>query len=103
MAVDCISLKHNFLSVQQMAVEKRRPGRVCVVVLGDVGRSPRMCYHAESLAARGHAVDVVGYVRQDAAKLSVSRAASLYSLWAVPGWISGWFSGVGDVVGFVFS
>ena len=72
-----------------MAVSKRRPGRVCVVVLGDVARSPRMCYHAQSLAARGHAVDLVGYVRQDAAQLAVARAASLYPLWPVPGWIAG--------------
>lgn len=36
--------------------------RTAVVVLGDVGRSPRMCYHAEALAAQGVDVDVVGYV-----------------------------------------
>lgn len=34
---------------------------VCVVVLGDIGRSPRMQYHALSLAAEGHKVDIVGY------------------------------------------
>ncbi|KAE8210834.1 hypothetical protein CF327_g5342 [Tilletia walkeri] len=32
-----------------------------VVVLGDVGRSPRMCYHAESLANQGWKVGLVGY------------------------------------------
>ena len=32
-----------------------------VVVLGDVGRSPRMCYHAQSLAEDGWRVAVVGY------------------------------------------
>lgn len=32
-----------------------------VVVLGDVGRSPRMCYHIESLADEGWKVSVVGY------------------------------------------
>ncbi|KAF0297898.1 Chitobiosyldiphosphodolichol beta-mannosyltransferase [Amphibalanus amphitrite] len=72
-----------------MAVTKRHPGRVCVVVLGDVGRSPRMCYHAQSLASRGHPVDVVGYMRKDAEKLAVARSATLYPLWQVPGWISG--------------
>jgi beta-1,4-mannosyltransferase len=36
--------------------------RAAVVVLGDIGRSPRMCYHAEALAAHGVDVDVVGYV-----------------------------------------
>ena len=32
-----------------------------VVVLGDVGRSPRMCYHAQSLAEDGWRVAIVGY------------------------------------------
>lgn len=35
--------------------------RVAVVVLGDLGRSPRMLYHAKALAARGVDVDLVGY------------------------------------------
>ncbi|KAJ1734666.1 mannosyltransferase, partial [Coemansia biformis] len=35
--------------------------RVAVVVLGDIGRSPRMQYHALSLARSGHQVDFVGY------------------------------------------
>lgn len=35
--------------------------RVCVVVLGDVGRSPRMQYHSLSLADTGFDVDIVGY------------------------------------------
>jgi beta-1,4-mannosyltransferase len=35
--------------------------RVAVVVLGDLGRSPRMQYHALALAAAGHEVDLVGY------------------------------------------
>ncbi|KAB2574121.1 hypothetical protein BFW01_g5369 [Lasiodiplodia theobromae] len=34
---------------------------VQVVVLGDIGRSPRMQYHAISLAKHGHNVDIVGY------------------------------------------
>lgn len=37
------------------------PRHVVVVVLGDVGRSPRMQYHAMSLAAHGVAVTLVGY------------------------------------------
>ncbi|XP_034255982.1 chitobiosyldiphosphodolichol beta-mannosyltransferase [Thrips palmi] len=34
---------------------------VCVVVVGDVGRSPRMQYHALSLAKEGFDVDLIGY------------------------------------------
>ena len=39
-----------------------RAARVTVVVLGDLGRSPRMCYHALALADAGVQVDLVGYV-----------------------------------------
>jgi beta-1,4-mannosyltransferase len=37
------------------------PCRVAVVVLGDLGRSPRMQYHALALAEDGADVDLVGY------------------------------------------
>ncbi|VDK25197.1 unnamed protein product [Anisakis simplex] len=32
-----------------------------LVVLGDIGRSPRMCYHAKSLADKNYRVQIVGY------------------------------------------
>ncbi|XP_054155246.1 chitobiosyldiphosphodolichol beta-mannosyltransferase-like [Oppia nitens] len=35
--------------------------RVCVCVLGDIGRSPRMQYHSISLAQNGLAVDLIGF------------------------------------------
>lgn len=38
---------------------------VQVVVLGDVGRSPRMQYHALSIANHGGTVDLVGYVESE--------------------------------------
>lgn len=34
---------------------------VQVLVLGDIGRSPRMQYHAMSIAKHGGSVDLVGY------------------------------------------
>lgn len=34
---------------------------VVVIVLGDLGRSPRMQYHAASLLKEGHSVSMVGY------------------------------------------
>lgn len=34
--------------------------RVCVVVLGDIGRSPRMQYHVKSLLSENFSVDVIG-------------------------------------------
>ena len=35
--------------------------RVCIVVMGDIGRSPRMQYHALSLAENGYIVDIIGH------------------------------------------
>ena len=40
-------------------MEKRK--HIVVLVLGDVGRSPRMQYHALSLLENGHYVTLVGY------------------------------------------
>ena len=52
-----------FLLHRQVARQKAAPrGRVAVVVLGDFGRSPRMQYHALSLADQSSkAVCVVAY------------------------------------------
>lgn len=35
--------------------------RICILVLGDVGRSPRMQYHALSCAKAGYDVELVGF------------------------------------------
>ena len=35
--------------------------RYQILVLGDIGRSPRMQYHALSIASHGRSVDLVGY------------------------------------------
>src|SRR5438132_1649148 len=39
-----------------------RTVRVTVVALSDLGRSPRICYHALALAEAGSRVELVGYV-----------------------------------------
>lgn len=55
--------------------------RVAVVVLGDIGRSPRMQFHAVSLADHGHNVDLIGYL--DSApmqRLTESRNIRIKSL-----------------------
>ncbi|KAL2005579.1 hypothetical protein VTN00DRAFT_10072 [Thermoascus crustaceus] len=39
---------------------------VQILVLGDIGRSPRMQYHALSIAKRGGRVDIIGYQESDA-------------------------------------
>lgn len=40
---------------------QKRHVRIQVVVLGDIGRSPRMQYHALSIAKHGGTVDLIGY------------------------------------------
>lgn len=39
----------------------KAPVSVQVVVLGDIGRSPRMEYHALNIASHGGHVDIIGY------------------------------------------
>lgn len=43
----------------------RSANRVQVLVLGDIGRSPRMQYHALSIAKHGAQVDLIGYRESD--------------------------------------
>lgn len=33
----------------------------CIVVLGDIGRSPRMNYHSLSLLKLGYSITIIGY------------------------------------------
>lgn len=54
---------------------------MCVVVLGDVGRSPRMQYHSRSLIRHGVAVDMVGYA--DNPCVEELRSSPLLTLWAL--------------------
>eukprot|EP00934_Nitzschia_sp_Nitz4_P002143 Nitzschia sp. Nitz4//scaffold54_size114964//14188//15742//NITZ4_003836-RA/size114964-processed-gene-0.153-mRNA-1//1//CDS//3329554306//2143//frame0 len=75
-----------------------------VIVLGDVGRSPRMQYHAASLLEQGHVVSLVGYDGEDlvpslvqhsegrlhvvrftvpACPKAIARILPLYYLWRV--------------------
>lgn len=44
------------------AVSTESKVSVQVLVLGDIGRSPRMQYHAMSIAKHGGMVDVIGYL-----------------------------------------
>ncbi|CAG9763337.1 unnamed protein product [Ceutorhynchus assimilis] len=63
-----------------MTKEKKN---VCIVVLGDIGRSPRMQYHALSLSEKGHKVDILGY--GDTAPMpSIKEAPSVYYHYLCP-------------------
>jgi len=60
-----------------------------VVVLGDIGRSPRMCYHIESLADQGWRVSVIGYGGSKL-PLSIDQRSSVkvHHLTQLPAWIA---------------
>jgi beta-1,4-mannosyltransferase len=57
---------------------------VTVIVLGDLGRSPRMQYHALSLADNGARVDLIGYAGSDLPKALRSHARIRCHLMPVP-------------------
>lgn len=60
----CVYLKRSFSHVLigiEQVLTRMANKRACVIVLGDVGRSPRMQYHALSLAKEEYDVDVIGY------------------------------------------
>jgi len=40
---------------------KKNDKNVCIIVLGDIGRSPRMQYHANSYAKENFSVNVLGF------------------------------------------
>lgn len=57
--------------------------RIAVVVLGDIGRSPRMLYHALTCASHGAAVDLIGTVETPIPQ--VLRGQHGVTVHAVPG------------------
>ncbi|KAG7273101.1 hypothetical protein CRUP_024831 [Coryphaenoides rupestris] len=60
--VVCVSVFCRYVRWRRRRSAAPSERRVCVVVLGDVGRSPRMQYHALSLSKHGYRVDFVGFL-----------------------------------------
>ncbi|ORY42979.1 glycosyl transferases group 1-domain-containing protein [Leucosporidium creatinivorum] len=58
-----LGLATSFLVLLKWPGRGRRPATksVAIVVLGDIGRSPRMLYHATSFVERGYATHIVAY------------------------------------------
>jgi len=61
-AVFCLIVLTATLSLLLPPRSEVRKRSVQVVVLGDIGRSPRMQYHALSIAKYGGHVDLIGYL-----------------------------------------
>lgn len=59
-----VRLVQGVIPSRHRPAEKPDDEHVLVLVLGDIGRSPRMQYHAISLAKHGRKVDIVAYKGQ---------------------------------------
>jgi len=57
----CIFVIILCILLRRLWVYKSKRRRVAVVVVGDIGRSPRMSYHALSLAQHEFNVELIGY------------------------------------------
>jgi len=56
----CLSILP-FFALYVLPLSHNKSKRVAVLVLGDIGRSPRMQNHAVSLAKAGWKVDLIGF------------------------------------------
>lgn len=56
---------------------------VTIVVLGDIGHSPRMQYHAQSIAKHGGRVNIVGYLGESLTLL-VCKVAITHCIHSIP-------------------
>src|ERR1700761_6964639 len=70
MILTLLVVASTLFTVLLLLLPSRRDGSdpkcsVQVVVLGDIGRSPRMQYHALSIASHGGKVNLVGYVESE--------------------------------------
>jgi beta-1,4-mannosyltransferase len=52
---------YNCVPTRRRPAENPADEHIQILVLGDIGRSPRMQYHALSIARHGRKVDLVGY------------------------------------------
>lgn len=66
-ALGLVTAMYVLLSVLMwyLTPEYREDRKAAVVVLGDIGHSPRMCFHALSIAGVGCPVDFIGYARSE--------------------------------------
>ena len=64
LAVFLLLVRFRFITPSVYKREKDARISVQILVLGDVGSSPRMQYHALSIAKHGGRVDLVGFLRE---------------------------------------
>ncbi|KAH7328065.1 glycosyl transferases group 1-domain-containing protein [Stachybotrys elegans] len=95
LSVFLVSFVWNFFSGRQVIPTRHRPAaseedeHIQILVLGDIGRSPRMQYHAISAAKHGRKVDIVAY--KETARhpdLIGNPNVTMYALTPQPEWIA---------------
>lgn len=70
-------------SVQNSTTNSKR--NICVIVLGDIGRSPRMQYHVKSLLQHDFNVDLIGYGdTKPIAEISPNPRCNIHQMVAFP-------------------
>lgn len=75
------------LWTRRSRINIRDKKRVCIVVLGDIGRSPRMQYHALSFMNEGYFVDIIGYFGSEPLEeLKNNDNVNIHYLTHVPDW-----------------
>ncbi|XDT06086.1 Hypothetical protein J6897_03907 [Nakaseomyces glabratus] len=52
--------------------------RIIIYVLGDIGHSPRMCYHARSFSEKGWQVELCGYVEEQVPDFIAELLSTLF-------------------------
>lgn len=81
-----LALVTGLLSLWLWSLRRRDGGfdrRVCVLVLGDIGRSPRMQYHALSLSKHRYNVTFVGFLGKNDTKSELHTV--IHTLLRLPG------------------
>ena len=74
-----------------LSLATKQMRHAAVIVLGDLGRSPRMQYHARALAVNGMTVDLVGEsgvslpAALDHPRIHIHRLTPRRGVWGVPG------------------
>ncbi|KJZ79257.1 hypothetical protein HIM_01408 [Hirsutella minnesotensis 3608] len=79
----------DMIPTRHRAAQRPQDEHVQILVLGDIGRSPRMQYHAMSVAKHGRKVDIVAYKETARHPALVGNPqVTMYALAPQPEWIA---------------
>ncbi|RNA34624.1 chitobiosyldiphosphodolichol beta-mannosyltransferase [Brachionus plicatilis] len=76
-----------FLLIWTFFKRNHHPKSACIVVLGDIGRSPRMSYHCISLLKLGYSVTLIGYKESKLMNQLNDDNVKIFDLTPYPKWL----------------